>query len=948
MKTKGIIFAMIIVMVTICGANAQAPQGISYQSVIRNTSGSAQISTPVVLQFSILQGGETGTPVYVEAQSFTTSAQGLVAATIGQGTPTQGTFSAIDWSLGSYYLKVEANINNQGSYSVSGTSLIASVPYALFAGNAGSASALASMGAKEGDVLKWNGSAWKPAVDSSNTSWGMKDGNIYTTIPGNVGIGTDVPGGKLEVKGSSSDPNVALFEVKDKNGNPIFSVFPNGVEIVFDETAPVRGAKGGFSVSGRNSTRAVVDIMRMTADSTTVYVNNLAKRGAKGGFAVSGRNSTRATSSEILRVTPDSTRIYTSDPAKGFGVGQVGSGAAGGYLKLLPENYFIGHQSGLNTTGLYNTFFGYTAGLANTTGASNIFVGYETGNANVSGNWNTFLGYQAGKLNTGSDNTFIGYQAGSVHQVKGGNVYIGSKAGGNAQNGERNVFIGESSGYNLTTGVRNIFIGFETGLSNTTGVSNVFIGDQSGRTNTTGGWNTFLGYQTGYTNNGSFNSFLGYRAGLSNTTGLYNSFMGFNAGLLNTTGSNNVFIGNESGRANSVGDYNTFMGFRAGYANNASYNSFIGFQAGKANTSGAYNSFMGFNAGLTNTTGLDNVFIGNKAGLLNVDGSYNVFLGSEAGNSNVDGLYNTFLGYQAGFSNTGGASWLGDFNTFIGYQAGYSATSGYRNIAIGYQAGFGLTTNRYNVLIGETAGYSLSTGQANVCIGTYSGRALTSGAGNIVIGLDAGYTNSVGQDNVYLGLGAGRASTGNRCVFLGTYAGYSETGDDKLYIENTTSASPLIGGDFATNRVGIGRMPITYTLEVAGTIWANGTAITAGIATWSDQRFKTNITPLANSLDLIMKLKGVRFDWNRSAYPERNFTIGKQVGFIAQDVESVLPEVVTTDAEGFKSVSYDKVTAVLVEAIKEQQKSIEQLKAENDALKKQIEEIKQMVLQLKK
>jgi hypothetical protein len=107
---------------------AQAPQGINYQSVIRNGSGAPQVSTPVVLQFSILQGGDTGTPVYVETQGFTTNAQGLVAATIGQGTPVQGTFSAIDWSLGSYYLKVEANINNQGSYSVSGTSLIASVP----------------------------------------------------------------------------------------------------------------------------------------------------------------------------------------------------------------------------------------------------------------------------------------------------------------------------------------------------------------------------------------------------------------------------------------------------------------------------------------------------------------------------------------------------------------------------------------------------------------------------------------------------------------------------------------------------------------------------------------------------------------------------------------------------------------------------------------------------
>ncbi|SDD03338.1 tail fiber domain-containing protein [Williamwhitmania taraxaci] len=657
---------------------AQIPQGISYQSVVRNSAGATQIATPGTIRFSILQGGETGTAVYVETQSFTTSAQGLIVATIGKGTPTQGTFSAINWGGNSYYLKVEVDISNKGSYSLSGTSPIVSVPYALTAGS------LATTGGASGNVLTWDG--------------------------------------------GNSDPNVALFEVKDKSGNPIFSVYPTGVEIIFDETAPVRGAKGGFAVSGRNSTRAVVDIMRMNADSTTVYVNNLAKRGAKGGFAVSGRNSTRAAGSEILRVTPDSTRIYTANAASGFGVGQRGSGSTDSYLKLLPNNYFIGHQSGIKTTGLYNTFFGYTTGLVNTTGANNIFIGYEVG---------------------------------------------------------------------------------------------------------------------------------------------------------------------------------------------------------KANTTGSFNNFTGYQAGLKNTIGFDNVFIGNKAGQKNVDGSYNVFLGSEAGNNNVDGLYNTFLGYQAGFSNTGGASWLGDFNTFIGYQAGYSATTGYRNIAIGYQAGYGLTTNRYNVLIGETAGYSLSTGQANVCIGTYSGQSLTSGVGNIAIGLDAGFVNSTGEENVYLGLGAGRGSTGSRCVFLGSYAGYSELGNDKLYIENSTSSTPLIGGDFAANRVGINRMPTTYTLEVGGTIWANGTAITAGISTWSDTRFKTNVTPISNPIDLIMKLRGVRFDWKREAFPDRNFTSGKQVGFIAQDVESILPEVVTTDAEGFKSVSYDKVSAVLVEAVKAQQLQIEQLKTEN-------------------
>ena len=658
MKTKGVIFALIIVLFTICGANAQAPQGISYQSVVRNTAGTPQISTPVAIRFSVLQGSSTGTPVYVETQSFTTNAQGLVSGTIGVGTPSQGTFNTIDWSSGSYYLQVEADINNQGSYQAAGVNQIFSVPYSLYSEKAGSvslvagdgigivgntitnsapnathagdvtgstvltiadgavgasklssmgasvgdviqwdgstwkpvvivpnathtgdvtgstvltiadgavgasklssmganigdviqwdgstwkpvvivpnathtgdvtgstaltiadgavsASKLSSMGATVGQILKWDGSSWKPVVDSSNTTWGQLNGNTYTVAPGNVGIGTDIPVGKLEVKGSSSDPNVALFEVKDKNGNPIFSVYPTGVEIIYDETAPLRSSKGGFAVSGRNSTRAVVDIMRVTTDSTTIIVNNLAKRSSeKGGFAVSGRNSTRG-NSDILRVTPDSTRIYTADPTKGFGVGEIGTSNVESYLKLLPDNYFIGHQSGQKTTGLYNTFIGYNAGIANTTGSSNIFIGYEVGKTNSIGSFNTFLGYQAGFTNNASYNSFIGYHAGR-----------------STTTGQYNSFIGYKAGFANTTGYSNVFMGDSVAVSNTYGNQNVMLGNLAGKNNTGGSNNVYIGYQAGFLGvSGGQNICIGNYAGYSNTTG-QNLFIGEYAG----------------------------------------------------------------------------------------------------------------------------------------------------------------------------------------------------------------------------------------------------------------------------------------------------------------------------------------------------------------------------------------------------------------------------------
>jgi hypothetical protein len=85
----------------------------------------------------------------------------------------------------------------------------------------------------------------------------------------------------------------------------------------------------------------------------------------------------------------------------------------------------------------------------------------------------------------------------------------------------------------------------------------------------------------------------------------------------------------------------------------------------------------------------------------------------------------------------------------------------------------------------------------------------------------------------------------------------------------------------------------------------------------SDRRFKQNIAPITSALDKIANLQGVTFTWNRKDYPRRFFTDQPQIGLIAQDAETVIPEVVLTDKEGFKSVAYDKLTAVLIEAVKE-------------------------------
>ena len=141
-------------------------------------------------------------------------------------------------------------------------------------------------------------------------------------------------------------------------------------------------------------------------------------------------------------------------------------------------------------------------------------------------------------------------------------------------------------------------------------------------------------------------------------------------------------------------------------------------------------------------------------------------------------------------------------------------------------------------------------------------------------------------------------------------------------------------------KVGIKTNAPTQTLDVNGNMRVR--SIPSGSGTYaividsdgtfkktsSDARLKKNVKTLDNSLDKILKLRGVTFTWK--ANPE----YGTRIGFIAQEFEKVIPELsFTNPVDGYKGINYAEVTAVLVEAVKEQQKQIETLKAENNRLK---------------
>ena len=119
-------------------AFSQAPEKMSYQSVLRGTNNALVTNQNVRVKISILQGTITGSAAYVEEHTTSTNSNGLVSLSIGGGTLISGNFSTINWANGPYFVKMEADPTGGTNYTISGTTQLLSVPYALYAKTSGS------------------------------------------------------------------------------------------------------------------------------------------------------------------------------------------------------------------------------------------------------------------------------------------------------------------------------------------------------------------------------------------------------------------------------------------------------------------------------------------------------------------------------------------------------------------------------------------------------------------------------------------------------------------------------------------------------------------------------------------------------------------------------------------------------------------------------------------
>ncbi|UTW64533.1 tail fiber domain-containing protein [bacterium SCSIO 12741] len=312
----------------------------------------------------------------------------------------------------------------------------------------------------------------------------------------------------------------------------------------------------------------------------------------------------------------------------------------------------------------------------------------------------------------------------------------------------------------------------------------------------------------------------------------------------------------------------------------------------------------------------------------------NIFIGVDVGDAILPGAEdNVIIG-----SSTGTTMDRGDRNTIIGTASFTKATSGDFNSVVGNQTTHNLTSGNLNSGIGAFVFYDITTGSNNSALGQGSLSNLVTGNYNVGLGRATGLKVTTGHSNVFIGDQAG----GNTATNI----------SNKLYIDNTNTNSPLIYGDFLTNELTIhGKLMVdgdlvpktanTQSLGATNARWAAVYATNGTIQT-SDVRLKKNIRPLEYGLSTVLEMRAVSYNWKDTARTE------DKIGFIAQELEQLIPEVVIVgeDSAQTRGVNYAELVPVLVKAIQELEAKNKELVQANAEQQNQFDELEAKLDQL--
>lgn len=568
-------------------------------------------------------------------------------------------------------------------------------------------------------------------------------------------------------------------------------------------------------------------------------------------------------------------------------------------LRITQAGRFL--STGQSPTG--STSFGIGVSNETVTGINNAMFGGLNGRFLTTGQFNSSFGLSAFRTATSaSDNASFGYFSMKNLTIGTGNSGFGTRTFELTTTGNYNTAIGYAALQLLGTGSNNIAIGKNTNVPNGNADNQMNIGNLIYGTGMSGSLAGNIGIGTTTPNNK-----LEITQGTAGNSGLRftnltsatvpgsatSKFLTVDTNgdvvLLNTAGGSSPQWYAENATAPTPGPIAT--GLRSiALGTNAkalSDDMFVyGQNAGVGATNAFGSNFIGVDAGNTATNAIVSNFIGYQAGNNASSATNSNFIGGLAGNNASSASFSNFIGPHAG----NGASNASQSN-FIGYQTGLNATLASNSNFVGFDAGNGASNASNSNIIGRKAGM------------TFAGNNI--GSNNIIIGTNISLPNAA-ADSMNIG-----------GVLFGT--GFYST------VTGNPSIAPV-----STGRIGIGNVTPSYLLHVGSSAITSGTSVArfenaggtctitpntaGGITCTSDINYKKDITDVSNT-DILSKLTSLDIKSYRMTADGENTE--KQIGFIAQNVETIFPHLVQTDTDGRKAVSYSGMTPVIVAAIKE-------------------------------
>jgi len=898
----------VIFFLTSLVLSAQVPAGFSYQAVVRNNAGEIIGNQAVKFRFSVLQGTSSGTAVYVETQNAATNNFGLANVIVGKGTAVDGIFSPGGWGLANHFLKVEIDVSGGSDFVHLGTMELMSVPYAFHAqtvendlvndADADPANEIQDL-ELSGTVLSLTKSSKTVTLPSSGAgdNWGTDyvhtdeslTGKGTTSAPLKLAPQTAASGQVLKWNGTTWRPD------NDLNGN---------LNLPFTGTANTAGS--GFSVVNSNTTDGSSGIYGYSSSAANktygVYGNTASEYGAGvmgNAESASGHpNGVFGKTSSALGSGVFGWALASTGGTHGvWGQSESTSGVGvyGNAVALSGLTYGVyGWSKSTSGRGIYgkaDAATGTTYGIYGEVSSASGYSGYFTG-----GKF-----YVSGDVGVGITNPGAKLEVAGQVKITGGNPGAGkvltSDAGGLAS-------------WQIASG------GFVLPYSGDySGADAAFSINQSGTGNAIYVYNpaeTGEVISIAAANNSS--SGTGISAGMHATTGTATGISGFTAssagigvkGLANSGTGVNYGVKGESKSVEGVGVW--------GY-NSSSTGITYGIQGSVSSSSGYSGYFTGGSFCVMSNVGIGS---SSPSAKLEVAGQVKITGGSPG----------------TGKILTSDANGLASWATPASGQWQVSGSNIYFNTG---NVGIGTPSPEAKLDISASQGPNLIIRDSDGGSGRpgiqFSNNNIHYIAGDDISEEVFGIYSGFGNNRTYAAkLNVHGPATNN----WGKYIGLTHDGNHgRIY----TDAGYLVL-EPAGQRVGLGTDDPTQSLDVNGNarFRSIGSGTSAGAVhrtsdgtlttSTSDIRLKENIKTLDNCLERVLQLRGVCFTWKSDP------GMGTRIGFIAQEFEKIIPELVfTNEADGYKGINYAEVTAVIVEAVKEQQKIIEDLKAENNRLK---------------